>query len=165
MHRLLLVALILAGGCTVRRMEPSGSIEEDRVRALVQQYYRELSARRWPAYAGFFWPRATLTTVWRPPGDSAPRVVVTPIESFLATTAAGPDSKPVFEERLLTSPDVRVTGDLAQVWARYEARFGDSIAVPAWRGTDAFTWIRHQGTWRIASLTYADEPGQRRGAP
>jgi hypothetical protein len=164
MRHLTLALLLLAGGCTVRRVEPPGGTEEDRLRALVQQYYRDLSARQWPAYADYFWPRATLTTVWQPPGDSTPHVVSTPIETFLASTAAGPDSKPVFEERLL-SQEVHVTGDLAQVWARYETRFGDSAAVRSWRGMDAFTWMRHEGRWRITSLGYADEPGQTRGAP
>jgi hypothetical protein len=163
--RHLALALIILSACTVRRATPGApDPDEEAVRAAVQQYYRDMSARDWPAYATHFWPRATLTTVWQAPGETAPRVVVTTIDSFLATTGQGPDSKPVFEERLL-GQEMRVIGNLAQVWARYEARFGDSAAVQTWRGVDAFTWMKHEGTWRIVALAYTDEPGQTRGAP
>ena len=163
--RYLVPVLILLAACTVRRATPGApNPDEETVRATVQRYYRDLSARDWPAYAAYFWPRATLTTAWQPPGEPAPRVIVTTIESFLATTGQGPDRKPVFEERLL-GQEVRVTGNLAQVWARYEARFGDSATVQTWRGVDAFTWMKHEGAWRIVALAYSGEPGQTRGAP
>ncbi len=163
--RLVLPALMLVAACELRRAEPAGARPEEQViRQAVAEYYRDMSARNWPAYAEHFWPRATLTTAWQPPGEQAPRVVVTTIDEFLAQTAQGPDSKPIFEERLLAQ-DVRVTGSLAQVWARYEARFGDSASVATWRGIDAFTWMKHDGEWRIAALAYTEEPGEARGAP
>jgi hypothetical protein len=159
------LALVLLLGCSIRRAEPPGNNpEEDLLRASVAACYREMSARDWPAYRARFWPQATLTTVWQPPGEPRPRVVVTTIESFLAHTAQGPDSKRIFEERLL-GQEVRVTGNLAQVWARYEARFGDPGNVAVWRGIDAFTWMKHDGTWRITGLAYTDEPATPRGAP
>ncbi|HEY7683739.1 MAG TPA: nuclear transport factor 2 family protein [Gemmatimonadales bacterium] len=163
--RFLAGAVLCLLACTVRRAPPAtGSSEEDALRSAVARYYRDMSARDWAAYRAHFWPHATLTTVWRPPGEAARRVVVTTIDEFLAQTARGPDSKPVFEERLL-GQDVRLSGSLAQVWARYETRFGDSSAVATWRGIDAFTWMKHNGSWRIVSVAYADEPGQSRGAP
>ena len=163
--RHLALALILLSACTVRRATPGASNpEEEAVRASVQQYYRDMSARDWTAYAGHFWPRATLTTVWQPAGAPAPRVVVTTIDSFLTTTGQGPDREPVFEEHLL-GQEVRVTGNLAQIWARYEVRVGDSGSVRTWRGVDAFTWMKHEGAWRIVALAYTAEAGQTRGAP
>ena len=163
--RHLTLALLVLSGCTVRRAGPAApNPDEEAVRVAVQQYYRDMSARNWPVYAAHFWPRATLTTVWQPPGESAPRVVVTSIDSFLAMTGKGPDSKPVFEERLL-GQEVRVTANLAHVWARYEARFGDSAALQTWRGVDAFTWMKQDGTWRIVALAYSVDSGQIRGAP
>jgi len=162
--RLAVLALVLFA-CTVRRAEPPpGNPDEAAIRSAVARYYADMSARNWPAYAAHFWPRATLTTVWQPPGEQGPRVVVATIDEFLARTAEGPDSKPIFEERLLAQ-DARVTGNLAQVWARYEARFGDSSNVATWRGVDAFIWMKHAGEWRIVALAYTDEPGTTRGAP
>ena len=148
-------AVLLLGGL-VAGASACADRTEGELRAAVSQYYLDMSRRDWPAYAGHFWPGATLTTAWQPPGEPAERVVVTTIEEFLAQTPQGPDSKPIFEERLLEQ-DVDVQGDVAQVRARYEARFGDSLQVETWRGTDAFTWLRHDGKWRIAALVYAND--------
>jgi hypothetical protein len=69
---------------------------------------------------------------------------------------SGPDSKPIFEERL-TDVVVRSYGNLAQAWATYTARFGEPGNVATWEGIDAFTLLRHDGTWRIVSLSYTDK--------
>lgn len=126
------------------------------VRDAVQHYYEVFSARDWPAYGDQFWPQATLTTVWQPPEASAPDVVVTTIEDFLAHTGEGPDAQPIFEERLLAA-EITVVGDLAMVWARYEAVFGAPDALVQWQGVDAFTWLRHGGRWRIVSIAYQSD--------
>ena len=126
----------------------------------VQQYYADFSARDWDAFRSHFWPGATLTTVWQPPGADEPRVVVTGIDTFVARAPEGPGSREVFEERML-SADVRRYGNLAQVWARYEARFGDPGEIMEWRGYDAFTLMRHGGQWKIVSLSYTNEEGEQ----
>jgi len=163
MRILFLAGLLLLAGCEVRRAPPAAAGGDERVvRERVAQYYHDMSARDWRAYQGHFWPGATLTTVWRPPEDTASRVAIMTIDQFLAQTGAGPDSKPIFEERLLVQ-EVRVTGNLAQVWARYEATFGHSISVSTWRGIDAFTWMKHDGQWRIVALAYTDESGEPSG--
>lgn len=158
--RALLIAATLS--CTKAAPTPPMSAEELALRSQVDRYYRDMSARDWKAYAAHFWPQATLTTVWQPAGEPAPRVVVTSIDGFLAQTAQGPDSKPIFEERLIDQ-EVRLVGTIAQVWAHYEARFGDSTSVSTWRGIDAFTWLKHDGAWRIVALAYADEGNSDRG--
>ncbi|MBI4502025.1 MAG: DUF4440 domain-containing protein [Gemmatimonadetes bacterium] len=160
----LLVAVCSVCVAACRPGPPGDGADRQELGNRVAQYYRDMSARRWTSYRDHFWPRATLTTVWQPPGEGTPRVVITSIDEFLANTAAGPDSKPTFEERLL-SHDIRLAGNLAHVWASYEARFGDSASVAAWRGYDAFTWMKHGGEWRIVALAYTDQPGEKRGAP
>jgi len=157
-----LIPLALVLSCTPKEESLSG--DEQALRLAVAQYYLDMSSRNWEAYASHFWPHATLATVWQPPGEDTPRVVVTSIEEFLEHTDEGPDSKPIFEERLL-SQEVRVLNNLAHVWAHYEARFGDSTSVFTWRGYDAFTWMKHDSTWRIVALAYTDEPGEKRAAP
>lgn len=157
MRALLLFVLVSAAGCAnpIPTVE-SATESEMELRERVEHYYETLSARNWEAYRDFFWPEASLTTVWQPPGEAAPRVVFTSIDDFIANAGQGPDSKPIFEENLL-SQEVRILENLGQVWARYEARFGDSTSVSTWRGVDAFTWMMHDGEWRIASMAYTNE--------
>jgi hypothetical protein len=156
------LALLLAG-CTVRRAEPprgTGSSigAEAEVRAELERYYGDFSARNWAAFADHFWPGATLTTVWQPPGQPGPMVEVQTVPGFVAKAPEGPGSKPIFEERM-TQVEIKVHRNLAQAWARYEARFGDSTKVASWRGIDAITLLRHQDRWRIVSLAFTDYEG------
>lgn len=152
----LLCALSVAS--CARQIEPVRSPDPARAEVLdaVEGYYDDFSARDWDAFASHFWPGATLATVWQPPGADAPRVVVTSVEDFIAQAPLGPGSRAVFEERM-TSAEVRVHDDLAHVWARYEARFGDPGDITEWRGIDAFTMMRHDGAWKIVSLSYTNE--------
>ncbi len=122
----------------------------------LRQYYADFSARDWQAFSSHFWPGATLTTIWQPPGESHPRVVANSIPDFVAQAPRGPGSKPIFDERM-TRAEVRAVNDLAQVWAHYTARFGEPGKVDAWSGIDAFTLLKQQGRWKIVSLAYSAE--------
>ena len=126
------------------------------VQAELSRYYTDLSARKWNAFSSHFWPDATITTIWQPPGEPRERVATTSVPEFVANAPAGPDSKPIFEERM-TGCEVRISGDLAQAWARYHARFGEPRNVAEWTGTDAFTLMKHDGSWRIVSLAFASD--------
>ena len=133
---------------------PQDSTPEAReVRARVESYCATFSERDWVRFSEHFWPGATLTTVWMPPGESSERVVPTTVEDFVLQAPEGPGSREIFEERA-SSMEIRVDGGLAQVWARYAARFGDPGEVMEWEGLDAFTLLRHDGEWRITSLAY-----------
>ncbi len=156
--RIALPALLCAvAGCAAPGRPAAENAGE--LAAAIEQYYRDFSARDWARFRDHFHPGATLTTVWQPPGESSPRVVVTTIDEFLKHTSEGPDSKPIFEELPLDS-EVTITGILAQVWSRYEARFGDAEQVATWQGVDAFTWMKHAGRWRIVSLAYTNLPDE-----
>lgn len=161
------VAAICACGEPDPQSHDAAASQDDETTELkqrVEDYYSTMSARDWDAYRDFFWPEATLTTVWQPPGEPSPRVVITTIDEFIANTPQGPDSQPIFEEKLLAQ-DVRMVSNLANVWARYEARFGDSTSIMTWRGIDSFTWIKHDDNWRIAALAYTDLPDDTLRAP
>lgn len=137
---------------------PARDASDQEIRAFLRSYYDALSDRDWERWTDHFWPAATLTTVWTPPGEEAPRVVAMTAADFVAAAAEGPDSREIFEERM-TSLRLRVAGGLAQAWATYDARFGDPGDIMEWSGTDAFTLLYHAGEWRIAALAYAaDEP-------
>ena len=123
------------------------------VRAELVRYYADFSARDWSAFADHFWPGATITTRWQPPDEPAPRVVATTVPEFVAQAPRGPGSRAIFEERM-TGSQTRLVGDLAQVWARYDARFGDPGDVREWSGVDAFTLMKHDGRWKIVALAF-----------
>lgn len=131
----------------------------DQVVALIEQYYADFSARDWDRYRDHFWPGAALTTIWKPAGEPEPRFVAATVEEFVRQAPNGPGSREIFEERL-DSAEVRGSGNIALVWARYSARFGDPGDVREWKGIDAFSLLRHNGRWRIAALAYvSDEEG------
>ncbi|MCI0433770.1 MAG: nuclear transport factor 2 family protein [Gemmatimonadetes bacterium] len=125
----------------------------DQVLAELEQYYADLSAREWDRFADHFWAGATIATIWQPPGDSVQRVTTTTIPEFIAQAPLGPGSREIFEERM-TSAHVVGTGNLAQAWATYAARFGDPGDIDEWTGSDAFTLMKHEGRWRIVAMAY-----------
>ncbi|HTS88319.1 MAG TPA: nuclear transport factor 2 family protein [Gemmatimonadales bacterium] len=153
--RWLLLATLLALGCTVRRATPPSDAEDEApVRVAVQQYYRDLSAQDWSGLAALFWPRATVTTI---PGESAAVAEITPVEDFLRHIGERPEGEPQYEARLITE-DVRIIGNLAQVWSHVEVRFVDSTGTRTGREVDSFTWAERHGEWRIAALARTPEP-------
>lgn len=132
------------------------ALDEPDVRTFLASYYEAFSDRDWDRFARHFWPGATMTTVWTPPGETLQRVVGTTIPEFVRQAPDGPGSREVFEERMLTS-EIDVRGDLAHAWVRYAARFGDPPEIVEWEGLDAFSLLRHEGEWRIVSLAYLPE--------
>lgn len=155
------LALVLAGACTFEYAPPSGrsdrgvpNLDTTLVLTELRAYYRDFSARDWPAFSDHFWDGATITTVWQPTGEDSLRVWTTTVPEFVAAAPTGPGSREIFEESMLDA-HITVSGELAQAWVTYEARFGDRGAVQEWRGVDAFTLLRHGGRWRIAALAFA----------
>ena len=158
----LIVALTTAISCS--RMEDrqaavDGSASADSLRQVllseVNRYYSDMSARNWEAYADHFWPGAHLMTVWQPPGADSLQVVMTTIEEFVQQADQGPGSQPIFEEKLLDA-EINVYNNLAAVWASYAAKFGTKDSLMEWKGVDAFTYLKHDGEWRISSISYTN---------
>ncbi len=147
-------------GYSAEAVRPSEKVDSETARAEVlaelRQYYADFTARDWEAFASHFWKGASITTVWQPPGEAAERLVVTSVPDFVAQAPQGPGSKPIFEETMRDA-QVRVFQNLAQVWARYDARFGDPGNVVEWSGIDAFTLMNHEGNWKIVALAFSAE--------
>lgn len=158
----------LLAGCTIESRPPTRAVPGDtseaveaarteaEVRAALLRYYADLTARDWPAVRAHFWPAGAFATVWQPPGQPRALVEIVPVDTFIARAPQGPGSKPIFEERM-TNVVVRSHGNLAQAWATYTARFGEPGNVATWEGIDAFTLLRHDGVWRIVSLSFTDK--------
>lgn len=156
---LAVLSVLTVVSCEIRiddRSTTEANLEAEAREAILDQlraYYRDFSALDSAAFASHFWPGADITTAWQPPGARAVRVVIQPVETFIAQWDQGPGSRPIFEERM-RSAEVKVHGDLAQVWARYEARFGDTADLMEWEGIDAFTLMRADDRWRIVELAF-----------
>ena len=73
---------------------------ESAVRDRLEAYYADFSARDWDAFASHFWPGATITTIWQPPGESQMRVVSSSVPAFVEQAPDGPGSKEIFSERM-----------------------------------------------------------------
>lgn len=164
-------ALLLVA-CRIERIEPppgrSTSVsavtepgpEDSAIVAALDQYYDRFSRRAWRAFRSSFWPGGVIATRWHPPGRSAPQVDVQTLETFLRRTREGPDRLAVFAERMVHH-EITQYGELAIVWATFEATFGRAGAAPETHyGVDAFQLLKHQGEWRIVSLAFTQElPG------
>ncbi len=156
---LLALAIVLLPGTSWAQV---GHLEEgtvpDSVRAeilgFLTSYYTTFSNRDWDQFEAHFWPGATITTVWQPPGEDSERVVVTTLPAFIEQAPEGPGSKEIFEERMLAAR-VHLFGNLATVFVRYRARFGDPGQTMEWEGTDSFSLLQHNGEWRIVALSFA----------
>jgi hypothetical protein len=131
------------------------------VEGALRLYYARFSARDWRAFHRSFWPGATITTRWTPPGERRERVWSQTVEEFVRRAPEGPGRMAVFSERMLHA-HVTAYGDLANAWAVYEGRWGETRdSVRTVRGIDAFTLVRDDGEWRITSLAFTPEqPGR-----
>ena len=119
--------------------------------ALLEGYYADFGAHNWTAFAGHFWPGATIATIRKPVGAPRETVVVTLVDEYVANAGgAGVDTTPIAIK--LTARDVRVDGFLAQVLARFDANLEAKGEHHTWHGVDAFTLMKHDGEWRIAAL-------------
>lgn len=166
MRRFLIIVLgICTFSCTVKKEGPedttsavpsSDTTQRMAIENLLLQYYTDMTNRDWPRYRDHFWAHGTITTTWQQPGDSTATVDVTTIDDFIKETPNGPDSKPIFEERM-NSSEVKIKGNIAEAWVKYEAKFGTKDSLMQWTGTDVFTLLRHNGTWKIVSLVFESD--------
>jgi len=165
MRLLVLVVVVALTGCRIERIEPGGAsrsraVEDSAIEAALETYYDRFSRRAWAELRESFWPGAVIATRWLPPGTSDTVVDVIALDTFLARTGEGPDRLAVFAERMVRH-EVRRYGDLAVVWATFEATFGLPGEPPETHyGVDAFQLLADRGRWRIVSLAFTQElPG------
>lgn len=154
---LLLLFLFLFVRCeNPNQEEAPTNKEQEAIESLLQSYYEVMSERDWPRYQQFFSEKATLTTIWQKEAASTPQIHTNTITEFLAQTREGPDSQPIFEEKM-THAEIQIKGNLAQAWVNYEAKFGSSDNLMHWKGLDLFSFMRFKQEWKIVSLVFESE--------
>ena len=135
---------------------PSASPDLEALKKILNDYYTTMSDRDWPQYKTFFSPDATLTTVWQGPTDTVPQINTNTISDFIAKTKDGPDSQPIFEEKM-RSHEIKVKKNLATAWVSYEAKFGTEENLMEWTGMDLFSFMKYNGEWKIVALAFESD--------
>jgi ketosteroid isomerase-like protein len=123
----------------------ASSDEEKAVLATVQRMFDAMRTKDTAAFREIFTPDARLVGMrTRATGEQI--VQVLPWERFGAMMAA--DTRGQWIERAF-SPEVRIRGSLATVWAEYDFHFGQK---PSHCGVDAVQLLKTPSGWKIASI-------------
>lgn len=133
------------------------SLASAQVVAALRQYYARLTAREWGLLGQCFWSRASITTVMRRSSAGAEELQTVTIEEAIKR-APGMKNCPISFSDEIARANVVTYGPLADAWVTYRARCGvvrDSVTTHY--GIDAFHLMKHDGEWRIASLTFTSE--------
>ena len=119
--------------------------DEKAVLATVQRMFDAMRTRDTAAFREIFEPNARLVGMRaRPNGEQVMQVL--PWERFGTMMAA--DTRGQWIERAW-SPEVRIRGTLATVWAEYDFHFGQT---PSHCGVDAVQLLKTSVGWKIVSI-------------
>jgi len=151
-HRFLLVVIVsFASTLWIARHAAAQSAEENAVLATVQRLFDAMRTKDTAAFRDIFEPSARLVGMrTRQNGEQV--VQVLPWERFGAFMAS--DQRGPWIERAW-SPEVRVRGSLATVWAEYDFHFGQT---PSHCGVDAVQLLKTPAGWKIVSIADTYEP-------
>jgi hypothetical protein len=160
---LAVVGLTLVAGVTTPRpaiAQGNAASEEKAVLAVVQRMFDAMKAKDTVAFREIFEPNAKLVGMrTRPNGEQV--VQVLPWDRF--GTFMLNDTRGPWIERAW-SPEVRIRGTLATVWAEYDFHFGQT---PSHCGVDAVQLLKTPTGWKIVSIadTYESAGCPQRPAP
>ena len=156
-----LVALLLLSACARPAAHSARAATDDEraVLAVVDRLFVAMRAKDSAEMRRLFEPGARLVGLrTRPSGET---VIQSLTWERFAAFAAG-DSREWIERAF--SPEVRVRGTLATVWADYDFHFGST---PSHCGVDAVQLLKTPAGWRIVSIadTYETTGCPTRAAP
>ena len=148
-----LAVAAIAIACTAATTSAQGasSAEEKAVLATVQRMFDAMRTKDTAAFRDIFAPSATLVGM-RTRADGEQVVQVLTWDRFGAFMAG--DTRGPWIERAW-SPEVRIRGTLATVWAEYDFHFGQT---PSHCGVDAVQLLRTPTGWKIVSIADTYEP-------
>ena len=148
MRRVVIAAFAVAVASSVAAAQGSGAAspaEEKAVLATVQRMFDAMRTKDTAAFREIFDSNARLVGMrTRPNGEQV--VQVLPWERFGAMMAG--DTRGPWNERAW-SPEVRIRGSLATVWAEYDFHFGQT---PSHCGVDAVQLLKTPTGWKIVSI-------------
>lgn len=151
MVRVALVALTTLTMTARARAQSGANAEEKAVLATVQRMFDAMRTKDTAAFRDIFEPNAKLVGMrTRPNGEQT--VQLLPWDQFGAFMAR--DTRGPWIERAW-SPEVRIRGTLATVWAEYDFHFGQT---PSHCGVDAVQLLKTSAGWKIVSIADTYEP-------
>ena len=134
-----------ASSTTPSTATTQSAAEEKAVLATVQRMFDAMRTRDTAAFREIFEPNARLVGM-RARSNGEQVIQVLPWERFGAMMAA--DTRAQWIERAW-SPEVRIRGTLATVWAEYDFHFGQT---PSHCGVDAVQLLKTSAGWKIVSI-------------
>ena len=141
----------LAGAPRASSAQGGSDAETKAVLATVQRLFDAMRTKDTAAFRDIFDPSAKLVGMrTRPNGEQV--VQVLPWDRFGAFMVS--DQRTPWIERAW-SPEVRIRGTLATVWAEYDFHFGQT---PSHCGVDAVQLLKTPAGWKIMSIADTYEP-------
>jgi hypothetical protein len=133
--------------------DPCLEVSELEVYDVLERFYRDFAHGDWSSMGERFWPGASVIAIRRREQDGEKQVVTESIEACIERLRAQVSRTKPLE---ITFDEYRIepTGAIAQASIKYSAIDTSGDAPQSWSGTDAFTLVRHEGEWRIASLVF-----------
>lgn len=149
MIRILLLLVVASAASACRpfapNILPAPSPGSAAVVDVANRLFAAMEARDTAAIRALFLPSGTIVAVGRQNGAAVVRE--RGVGEFLPGIVSAP--APLVER--MWNPEVRIEGDLATLWARYDFHRGAEFSHC---GVDAFQLVRVDGAWRIAALSY-----------
>jgi hypothetical protein len=147
-RRLLVLFLALAAAPAIAQDPPSDA-DRQAVLATVDGLFAAMLARDGAAIMPLVEPEGLVTSITAD-AEGGSRITSTTWSDFAARL---PQAPAPIRERLF-EPEIRIRGDLAMVWSRYDLFVGDTFSHC---GTDLFELVRRDGRWRMFHITYTRE--------
>lgn len=143
-----IIALATFAAVPAAAQNPPPPDERQAVLATVEGLFAAMLARDGAAVTALVEPQGIVTAITVAPEGN--RIAISPWADFAARLPQAPG--PVRER--MFAPEVRINGDLAMVWSRYDLSIGDTFSHC---GTDLFDLIRRDGRWRLLHATFTRE--------
>ncbi len=146
--RTIIFFLLFLAAAPAAAQDPPRDPEHGPVLAAVEALFAAMLAHDAAAIAAIVEPQGLVTAVTSDAGGDT-MVNTRSWADFAAGLAQGHSIR----ERMF-APEVRVRGDLAMVWARYDLFIDGNFSHC---GTDLFELVRRQGRWRLLHASFTRE--------
>jgi D-alanyl-D-alanine carboxypeptidase len=134
-----LAEIVLAG----KAMNEKGLTEDAAVMGIVNRLFESMQAKQLDVLRGLFIPEGRLISTRLRENQPAMRLLT--LDDFVKLVA---ETKEPFRERMF-EPEVRVEGDVATVWGRYDFHVGARLTNC---GVNAIQLLRTPEGWKIAQI-------------